>query len=230
VRRAFAAAALLAALAPAAAAADPAGRAPRLTTAPADWSRHVEVTQEGGWRMGNPDAPVRLVEYASITCGHCASFAAEAALPLREQVRTGRVSWEVRPFLIFPTDPGIFMLLQCHAAAGFFDTSDALYASQQQWVGQMEANRARVEALRGPAQLAEAVRAAGVDRFFASHGMAADRVERCLTDEAALRRLLANNNRYAERDGVSGTPTFHINGRAVQAHDWATLAPLLNQP
>src|ERR687892_1780859 len=73
-----------------------------------DWTQVVSQTPEGGYRMGNPDAPVKLVEYASITCHVCQQFA-EAGTERLENVyvSSGQVSWEYRPFMIFPTDPGV---------------------------------------------------------------------------------------------------------------------------
>ena len=58
-----------------------------------DWTETVAATPEGGFRMGNPEAPVKLVEYASITCPHCAEFAEQGTSALRDQyVKSGRVS------------------------------------------------------------------------------------------------------------------------------------------
>src|SRR5215212_5074116 len=59
-----------------------------------DWTATVEQTADG-FRMGNPNAPVKLVEYASPTCSHCAEFSEEGTGPLKNvYVKTGRVSWE----------------------------------------------------------------------------------------------------------------------------------------
>ena len=70
-------------------------------TAPAGkaWSDVVEVTTDGGYRMGNPDAPIKLVEYGSLSCPHCAHLAEESFNPLvNDFVRSGRVSFEYRSF------------------------------------------------------------------------------------------------------------------------------------
>src|SRR5687767_4143934 len=92
-----------------------------------DWTQVVSETPEGGYRMGNPDAPVKLIEFASITCPHCAEFAEAGAEPLESTfVRSGQVSWEYRPYMIFPTDPGIFALLRCQGATPFFRLVDQL--------------------------------------------------------------------------------------------------------
>src|SRR5689334_16077273 len=100
-----------------------------------DWTQVIQATPEGGYRMGNPDAPVKLVEYASISCPHCAEFTAEGATPLRERyVKSGQVSWEYRPVMLFPTDPGVFLLLRCQGAQPFFRLADQLYATQRDWI------------------------------------------------------------------------------------------------
>jgi protein-disulfide isomerase len=116
-----------------------------------DWTQTVSAT-ERGFLMGNPNAPVKLVEYASITCPHCAEFTNDGgAEGIQSYVRSGRVSWEYRPYMIFPTDPGLFALLRCQGAGTFFPLTEQLYADQRNWAvrGQtyLEANRAAVEAM-----------------------------------------------------------------------------------
>lgn len=214
--------ALLLLAAPAAAPAQPAGAA-----AASDWTQRVERTAEGGWRMGNPAAPVKLIEYASITCSHCADFNAAAGRPLRDRhIRSGQVSWEVRPFLIFPSDPGLFLLLQCARPSDFFALSDALYAGQAGWTQRIEAEAARLQALAPREQMAAVVRASGADSVFGSHGMSDAQIAACLSDQAALNALIAHHQRYA-RGGVDSTPTFFVNGQQADAASWDQLEPLL---
>ena len=89
--------------------------------------------------VGNPNAPLKLVEFGSISCPHCAEFNERAGGTLRSKyVRSGRVSWEYRPVMIFPTDPGVFLLLSCLGPGSFFPTTDQLYAQQHQWVGKLQ--------------------------------------------------------------------------------------------
>jgi protein-disulfide isomerase len=206
-------------------AAPPAAAAP-VQSAQADWTRRVEMTAEGGYRMGNPEAPVKLVEYASITCSHCADFNNAAAAGLRGQVRTGRVSWEVRPFLIFPTDPAIFRLLQCKGAATFFDISDELYAQQRQWIARIVEGEEVLKTLPTPQLEQGLVRVSGVGELFGRHGMTEQQIAACLADQPALVRLNELTQRYT-RSGVTGTPTFLINGREVQVPNWAALQAML---
>src|SRR3954466_9826961 len=105
-----------------------------------DWSEVATMTDRGSYLLVNPNAPVKLVEYASITCPHCAEFTATAATPLRERyVRSGQVSWEYRPYMIFPTDPGVFLLLRCLGPQPFFRVAEQLYADQPNWVRGVQA-------------------------------------------------------------------------------------------
>lgn len=206
----------------------PAAAAPgqAATAQQGDWSQRIETTAEGGYRMGNPDAAVKLVEYASITCSHCADFNA-AATPLRDRyVRSGQVSWEVRPFLIFPSDPGIFLLLQCQGPSRFFELSDQLYATQPAWTQRLTQNAERLQQVKFPDGIGAFVRASGVDQLFRASGMSEERIAACLTDRAGIERLVAQHERYA-RSGIDGTPTFLINGQQANAGSWNELEPLL---
>ena len=196
-----------------------------------DWSRTVALTPEGGVRMGNPEAGLKLVEYGSITCPHCAQFSADSAAALRSRyVRSGRVSFEYRPYLIFPTDPGAFLLLGCLGPAGFFPAAEQLYAEQVAWSGRFSslprAERERIRALPPLEQTAAIVRAAGIDRYFLSRGMSQARIDACLADELALDRL-ADITERAGAIGVQGTPTFLLNGRLIGGQEWSTLEPML---
>ena len=208
-------------------AAAPAAAETAATAQARDWTRTVEATAEGGYRMGNPNAPLKLVEYASITCPHCAQFAAAASATLRnDYVRTGRLSWEVRPYLIFPSDPGIFMLMQCQGAGSFFELSDVLFAAQEDWSHRLMHQREQLSGLSTRQLVPAAVRASGVDHIFRDRGMTDARIDSCLADEAGLQRLVTNHRRYAA-EGVNGTPSFYLNGQALPVGDWAGLQPLL---
>ena len=204
-----------------------AARQPRLTTS-TNWEHLVVATPDGGFRMGNPNAAVRVIEYASITCPHCRAFSMEGSAGMRERVRTGRVSWEIRPIIIFPSDPGIFLLLKCQGARQFFDTADRLWALQDQWAPRMGERQAQWENAPARQRVGAIVRAGEIDRFFQQRGMNAQRITACLANDGALNQLTANSQRYTERENVSRTPTFAINGQIVEAATWGGLQPLLD--
>jgi protein-disulfide isomerase len=227
--RGFALAALAALAMLAAPAASPAQR--RAPVAHRDWSQIAVRTPEGGVRIGNPAAPVKLIEYGSITCPHCAAFSAEGAAALRARyVRPGRVSWEYRPYLIFPTDPGIFLLLSCLPPSGVFPAVEQLYATQHTWVGRVQAlsnaEFQQIQTLSSGAQAAALFHATGLDPFFRAQGLGPAQANACLANQAALRRLGAISQ-HANELGVQGTPTFFINGRSVGTLGWARLEPML---
>lgn len=224
---------LLTALAATAAAASAAFApvAPAAAQTQRDWTRTVVRTPEGGFRMGNPNAAVKLVEFGSIACPHCAHFSADAAAALRSRyVRSGRVSFEYRPFVIFPTDPGAFMLLDCLGPSGFFPTAEQLYGAQAAWSARFrslpDGEVERLAALPALEQAAALARAAGLDQYFRDRGMSAAQVDACLADQARLDRI-AEATRRASAAGVQGTPSFMINGRLVGSQDWSTLEPML---
>lgn len=200
-----------------------------------DWTEIVSETPEGGFRMGNPEAPVKLVEYGSLSCSHCAEFAEQAGTALRENyVKTGRVSWEFRPFLLFPSDPGVTMLLRCQGASPFFQLSDQLYAEQASWLGALQRAaappgvEAQLQSMSARQRSATLVKMAGLDEFFRGRGMPQARIDSCLADQKALDDLLARTDRANKEEGVQGTPTFFINGSVVpNAASWAALEPAL---
>src|SRR4051812_10929414 len=148
----------------------------RAPVAQRDWSQVAVRTPEGGVRIGNPAAPVKLIEYGSITCPHCAAFSNEAGPALHARpVRSGRGSWGYRPYMIFPTDPAAFLLLNCLPPSRFFPAVEQLYATQRTWVGRVQAlPAAEMERLRAlpPIQMsAGLVRAAGLDALFRTRGL-----------------------------------------------------------
>jgi len=193
-----------------------------------DWSEIATMTDRGSYLLGNPNAPVKLVEYASISCPHCAEFTEAAATPLRERyVRSGQVSWEYRPYMIFPTDLGIFLLLRCMGPQPFFRTAEQLYADQRNWEGRVQAlpqDQLQQMDTLPPAQKAAAlVRAAGLDSFFRQRGLPEGRMSSCLSDAAATQQLQQISTRGNNEDGVTGTPTFIVNGDKLDTTDWPSL-------
>ena len=150
-------------------------------------------------------------------------LASRAAPPLRDHyVRSGQVSWEYRPYLLFPTDPGVFLLLRCQGPAAFFRAAEQLYADQRQ-LGR-PAPGAAAGAAAAARELAPAQQAAR-DRPRrrarpvlppARHARGADEpVPR--RRRSAARSSARSSARGDSEDGVTGTPTFLINGEKQEA-------------
>ena len=212
----------------------PAAAAPARKAAPVqrDWSRTVVMTPEGGFRMGNPAARVKLVEYGSLTCGHCAAFAKEGMAPLLAQVRTGKVSYEYRNYILNGLDVAASLVARCGGPNRFFPIADKLYATQPQWMGRLsaltQAQKDQLRALPESQRLGRLADTVGLTQIAAQHGITPARSKACLADQAALDRLdkMVND---ASNQGVEGTPTFFINGANIGSHTWATLAPILRE-
>jgi protein-disulfide isomerase len=197
-----------------------------------DWTETVTLTDRGGFLMGNPNAPVKLIEYASITCPHCAEFAEQGGPTLRDRyVRSGQVSWEYRPYMIFPTDPGIFMLLRCLGPQAFFRVSEQLYADHANWAARLQSmppEQAQQLDSMPPAQVAAVLlRTTQLDQFFRQRGLPEARMNACINDPSNLQQLGEITRRASVEENVTGTPTFFINGEKKEAGNWAQLEPLL---
>ena len=193
-----------------------------------DWSQTVSETPEGGYRMGNPEAPVKLVEYASITCGACAQFSETGHQELvNDYVKSGQVSWEYRPFSVFPTDPGMFMLLRCQGPQPFFGLTEQLYSTQKEWAARaQQAPAEQIETMPLQQRPAAWVKAIQMDQFFRQRGLPQARIDACLADQATLQKL-ADVAALGQREGVTGTPTFLINGEVAGVTAWTALKPRL---
>ena len=209
-----------------------AGTAAAIPAPNGDWTQTVSETPEGGFRMGNPDAPVKLLEYGSMGCHVCADFSTEGHAALtNDYVKTGRVSWEFRPYLLFPTDLGVSMLLRCQGAGPFFALSEQLYADQKSWMGKLQAlppeQIQQIQSLPPQQAAADFVQASGLDQYFRERGMPQAKIDSCLADPAGLTKLTEIAAR-ANEEGLQGTPTFFINGEIANVANWTGLKPKLD--
>ena len=195
-----------------------------------DW-REVVTATDGGFVMGNPNAPVKLVEYASLACPHCAAFSADATASLRDNyVRSGQVSWEFRNFLLGAPDVALSLLARCQPDAAFFRTVEQIYTQQSEFIAAIdEAEGRAITALPPEQQIPPLARAMDLESFFARRGMPAARFNQCVGNQAAVRQLTDLTNQAAAPgpNQVTGTPTFFINGERAEADTWARLEPIL---
>ena len=196
-----------------------------------NWVAMVAKTPEGGYLQGNPNAPIKLVEYGSRSCPTCGRFAMEGVEPLREKyISTGKVSYEFREFFVHPQDLGIALLGRCVPTETFFPILDAMYAAQPQF---NERQTQVTEAMFQQIQAMPPLQAAGTwadvlgyTDFIKQRGVPEAKARQCLSDQAQL-KTLADQMEAAAAKGVSGTPSFFINDRKVNAAVWADVEPLL---
>jgi protein-disulfide isomerase len=196
-----------------------------------DWSQTIVKTAEGGFRMGNPNAPVKLIEYGSISCPHCAEFEEQGAGPLRDTyVKSGQVSWEFRTYLLFGADPGVSLLLHCQTEGAFFPLVEQLYASQGDWLAKIQAlppeQLQQIQSLPPRESAVTLIRAGGVDEFFRQRGMPKSKIDACLADSSGLEKL-AQIKKRGDEEGVNGTPSFFLDGKFTNAGTWRDLEPMI---
>jgi protein-disulfide isomerase len=225
---------LLAALALPALAA-PAAAAPARRSAPAarDWARTVVATPGGGFRMGNPAAKVKLIEYGSLACPHCRHFEETGYKPLVDKyVRTGRVSYEFRTYILNAPDISVTLLAHCAGPRQFFPMSEIVYATQPQWEAKVHdmpaADRSAIEKMTDAQRITRLAEIAGFPQLAARFGVPSARARQCLADPAGLKRLL-DMVATANALGVQYTPTFYLNGNQTEASTWEELEPLIRQ-
>ena len=143
--------------------------------------------------LGSEKAPVTIVEYASMTCPHCAHFHATTLPELKTKyIDTGKARLIFREFPFDPRAEAGFMLARC-SNDNYFPMIDVLFKQQQNWAGVENAR----EALLQISRLA---------------GFSQESFEACLTDQKLLEDVRAVRTRGAEDFGVDATPTFFING------------------
>ena len=199
------------------------------------WRDTVVETPEGGHLVGNPNAPIKLVEYGSLTCPTCQRFAAEGMEPLlANYVNSGRVSFELRNFAVHgPVDIVLARLARCSTKEAVIPLSDQIWKNLDSLTGPLQANQAAVEqamSLPMDQRFAAMAQIGGFYEFFASRGISADQARSCLADVPSLEKLAGETDRYAKEDQVSGTPTFLLNGAKLDGvSGWAQLEPALQR-
>lgn len=147
--------------------------------------------------LGKADAPVTIVEYASTTCPHCASFHVNT-LPelMTKYIDTGKVRLILREFPFDPRSEAGFMLARC-SKDNYFPMIDVLFKQQQNWASAENAK----DALLQISKLA---------------GFSQESFEACLTDQKLLDDVRAVQKRGSDEFKVDATPTFFINGNTYK--------------
>lgn len=173
------------------------------------------VERDDDMATGNPDAKVVIVEYASLTCPHCATFHQEVFPALKSKyIDTGKIRFIFRQF---PTAPAPYAVAgeavaRCAGPDKYFDILDVLYEKQRYWVS----NNARQALME----------------IAATAGISQTQFDACVADEANIKRIQDVVNDAQGRYNISGTPSFVINGKLrpqvrVAEDFYAILDPIL---
>jgi protein-disulfide isomerase len=144
--------------------------------------------------LGSPDAPVTIIEYASMTCPHCAHFHTEILPKVKtEFVETGKVRLVFRDFPLDKVAVSASRLAHCVQGDAYFNLLDVLFRSQKDWAQASDP----VLALR------QIGRTAGLEEAV---------MDQCMNDQAELDKIVARYKEANEKFQVNSTPTFIING------------------
>jgi len=179
-----------------------------------DMAKLLEAGPLGEEALGAADAPVTIVEYASLTCGHCAAFAVQTFPGLKTKyIDTGKVRFIMREFPLDPLAAAAFMLARCAGEGKYFHLVDLFFEKQADWTRTDDP----VAALLNLSKQA---------------GFTQESFEACLTNQELLDGVNAVKDRGAQEFGVDSTPTFFVNGQVVRgaktlAEFDAILEPLL---
>ncbi len=149
--------------------------------------------------VGKADAPITIVEYASMTCGHCAAFHNKVFPAIKEKyVDTGKVRFILREFPLDNLAAAASMLARCAGSEKSYPLVGALFAKQEDWAF---------------------VRTNPVPELFKlakQAGFTQESFDKCLTDQKLLDDLMKGRETASSQFGISGTPTFFINGKRLK--------------
>ncbi|MBB5729116.1 protein-disulfide isomerase [Sphingomonas prati] len=207
--------------------------APVAAPAGGDWTQTVSKTADGGFRMGNPDAPVKLVEYGALSCSHCAVFEKEGLPELKSQfIAPGKVSYEFRNYMLNVLDVPAALLTRCRGAEPYFQLSQQMFENQMMLFdavkGMTEAEQTQMQAMPPQTQFLAWGKKLGLIDFFRARGIPEAAATKCLTDTAAVDELGKMSARATSEYNLQGTPTFLIANKPVpNVADWAALKPVL---
>lgn len=198
------------------------------------WEDVVTVTPEGGYQLGNPEAKLKLIEYASLTCPHCADFAKEAAAPLREKyVNSGVVSYELRNQIHDGLDLTLNMLVRCGTPESYHPLSEQVWANLQPIYEKAQKNGALVDAAMKNADQAKRyvaiADATGLADFFAARGLSHDQIAQCLAKPGVAEEIVKRSDTQSKELNINGTPTFILNGEQLDTKSWSELEPILQK-
>ena len=148
----------------------------------------------GDRTLGKDDAPVTVVEYASMTCPHCAHFHETTYPELKKRyIDTGKVRFIFREFPLDPLAAGASMLARCADKDKFYPLIETLFQQQTKWAVEKPI----------PQLMAIAKQA----------GMSEQTFNACLSDQKMLDAMQAEQKRATEKFGVNSTPTLFVNGK-----------------
>lgn len=180
-------------------------------TAPETPTETVEIKD---FSLGDPEAPVKITEYASFTCPHCAAFHANVFKSLKaDYIDTGKVQFTYREVYFDRYGLWAAMVARCGGDMRYFGISDILFETQQEWAGSDDPNVV-VENLK------KIGRTAGMDDAT---------LDACMKNGAMAEAMVARFEENMKADEVEGTPTLFINGVKHSNMEYSELKAIIEE-
>lgn len=178
-------------------------------------SAEVDTSDIPEMVLGNPEADVTVIEYASFTCPYCAKFHAEAYDDLKKDfIDTGKIKFVYRE--VYFDRQGLWAAIVARCGAGsenrYFGILDMIYTNQSVWARQDD-----------PSAIVQSLR-----QFGKTAGLTDAQLDQCFTDADTAQKLYARYLQQAEEDGVTSTPTFIIDGTRYSNMPYSEMADLIN--
>ena len=206
--------------------------APLAALAAQDWNL-TRVQTEQGHRVGNPEADVKLIAFSSYSCPHCAHFEEDSDAALRmAYIHTGKLAFEMRHVIRNPLDLAAALVTECGPENKFWANHRAILRDQERWlkiaVDATPAQSQRWMAGSLPARMRNIAADLDFYELMAPRGYTIAQLDRCLSDEAAARAIMARGEVDRARFDIPGTPSFALNGAMLEGvHNWADLQPAI---
>ncbi len=198
-----------------------------------NWLMTFTETAAGGYIVGNPAAPTKLVEYASYTCSHCAEFEIETVPVLKSQnIAGGKISFEIRTLVRDPFDLTIAMLARCGGKGRFFGNHKLFMSKQSDILGNTSKispqTDAKLKAGNVAGFMTDVYGQLGLKPLAAQRGISDVAAKACFADKMALQKIIAMTELSGSKYAITGTPAFLINDKLLpHAHDLASLQAAL---
>ncbi|MFN3936563.1 MAG: DsbA family protein [Gemmobacter sp.] len=163
--------------------------------------------------LGNPDARVTVIEYASFTCPHCATFHAQVFKPLkRDYIDTGKIQFIYREVFFDRYGLWAAMVARCGGTERYFGIAELLYETQRDWSASSDP-LATVEALKRVGRRA---------------GLENDQLDACLQDGDKAQAMVAKFQAETAADGIDSTPSLVINGEKHRNMSYDSLRGIID--
>jgi len=149
--------------------------------------------------IGSADAPYTIVEYASMTCPHCAQFTTEVLPELKTKyLDTGKARYILREFPLDNLAAAAFMLARCSGDDRYYPMVDAMFETQETWA---------VPGADGKERLLQIARQAGMSK---------EQFDKCLADQDLFKKIVETRTIANDKFQVDSTPTFFVNGKRLK--------------